>query len=211
MFLKIISPLTHIFDLSVCPSSECVYTHQPREAVLCSDGQHGKFAAITEEISRRLYSLVTRASTKLEGSRTEKDAKTSEPAVSAALASALCFINKKKSEFDRSRIAIISPNIDDTYSLTSQYMIFMNCFFTAQKLDVPIDVATCTKATATDKQDSSMNGKEEIVNSILRQGCDITCGIYLPILNLKSLLQYLMVNISTFLSFNFTFCSFFIH
>ena len=73
----------------------------------------------------------------------------------------------------------------------------MNCFFTAQKLDVPIDVATCTKATATDKQDSSMNGKEEIVNSILRQGCDITCGIYLPILNLKSLLQYLMVNIST--------------
>lgn len=73
----------------------------------------------------------------------------------------------------------------------------MNCFFTAQKLDVPIDVASCTKATATDKQDTSINGKEEIVNSILRQGCDITCGIYLPILNLKSLLQYLMVNIST--------------
>lgn len=135
---------------------------------------------------------MSQATSKIEGLKTsKKDQKTPEPSISAALALALCFINKKKSQFEHSRIAIISPNVDDTYSLTSQYMIFMNCFFTAQKLDVAIDVAACTKST-----DNSMNSKEESdINSILRQGCDITNGIYLPILNLKSLLQYLTVKV----------------
>lgn len=171
-------------------------------------GQYEKFAAITEEISRRLYLLVSSAYSKLKEARqsdssTEErristlEHKAFEPAISAGLSLALCFINKKKSDYDHSRVAIISPNVDDTYSLTSQYMIFMNCFFTAQKLDVPIDVAVCTKSS-----DNSTNSKEETVNSILRQGCDITNGIYLPILNLKSLLQYLTVKVCALLSYS---------
>lgn len=103
-----------------------------------------------------------------------------EPLISGALALALCRINRKKEDFQSSRVVIITPTSDHPFFLTSQYMNFMNCFFTSQKMDVVIDVATAN----TEAEDSS--------NSILRQACDITGGTYLSISNYKALLQYLM-------------------
>ena len=54
----------------------------------------------------------------------------------------------------------------------SQYMNYMNAFFTAQKMGVPVD--TC------------MMDRE---SGLLQQGADITGGIYVKVPNLDSLFQ----------------------
>ena len=96
---------------------------------------------------------------------------------------ALCAINKARQRFKSSRIAVLTPCVDHPFFLTSQYMRFMNAFFTAQKMDVMIDVAACKWPVA--------SGSEESGSSILRQGCDITGGSYLSVPKPEALLQYL--------------------
>lgn len=59
----------------------------------------------------------------------------------------------------------------------SQYMNYMNVFFTAQKQNILIDVCSLDQDL-----------------SLLQQGCDITGGIYLKIPQLSGLVQYLLVN-----------------
>lgn len=59
----------------------------------------------------------------------------------------------------------------------SQYMTYMNVFFTAQKRGVVIDVCALGKNL-----------------SLLQQGCDITGGQYLKVPQLDGLLQYLLVS-----------------
>lgn len=61
----------------------------------------------------------------------------------------------------------------------SQYMNYMNVFFTAQKQNVVIDVCAIDQHL-----------------SLLQQGCDITGGLYLKIPQLHGLLQYLLVGIN---------------
>lgn len=56
-------------------------------------------------------------------------------------------------------------------------MNYMNCFFTAQKQGVVIDVCTLDQHL-----------------SLLQQGCDITGGLYLKVPQLQGLLQYLLVS-----------------
>lgn len=58
----------------------------------------------------------------------------------------------------------------------SQYMTYMNVFFTAQKQGVVVDVCALDKAL-----------------SLLQQGCDITGGQYLRLEQLDGFLQYLLV------------------
>lgn len=58
----------------------------------------------------------------------------------------------------------------------SQYMNYMNVFFTAQKQNVVIDVCALDQHL-----------------SLLQQGCDITGGLYLKCPQLQGLLQYLLV------------------
>lgn len=58
----------------------------------------------------------------------------------------------------------------------SQYMNYMNVFFTAQKQNVVIDVCALDQHL-----------------SLLQQGCDITNGLYLKVPQLQGLLQYLLV------------------
>lgn len=60
----------------------------------------------------------------------------------------------------------------------SQYMNYMNVFFTAQKQGVVIDVCTLDQHL-----------------SLLQQGCDITGGLYLKVPQLQGLLQYLLVSL----------------
>lgn len=109
-----------------------------------------------------------------------------EPLISGAISLALCAIHKRRQEFLSSRIAVLTPSADYPFFLTTQYMNFMNAFFTAQKMDVMIDVAVSKADTGDDSSSSS----------ILRQGCDITGGSYLSIPKPEALLQYLTVSAS---------------
>lgn len=60
----------------------------------------------------------------------------------------------------------------------SQYMNYMNVFFTAQKLDVVLDVCALDQHL-----------------SLLQQGCDITGGKYLKVPQITALLQFLLVSL----------------
>ena len=71
-----------------------------------------------------------------------------------------------------SRILIITGSGESA----SQYMNFMNVFFTAQKQGVLIDVCSLDQDL-----------------SLLQQGCDITGGLYLKVPQLAGLVQYLLV------------------
>lgn len=57
----------------------------------------------------------------------------------------------------------------------SQYMTYMNVFFTAQKTGVVIDVCNLGKPM-----------------TLMQQGCDLTKGQYLHLTQLDGLLQYLL-------------------
>lgn len=59
----------------------------------------------------------------------------------------------------------------------SQYMTYMNVFFTAQKQEIVLDVCAFDKHLG-----------------LLQQGCDITGGQYLKLPQLDGLLQYLLVS-----------------
>merc|ERR1712130_497788 len=68
------------------------------------------------------------------------------------------------------RMLVLSASGDSA----AQYMNYMNVFFTAQKLNIPLD--TCMLL-----QDSGL----------LQQGSDITGGLYVKVEQLPGLLQYL--------------------
>lgn len=70
------------------------------------------------------------------------------------------------------RILVVTGSLE----CASQYMTYMNVFFTAQKLGVVIDVCALDKSL-----------------SLLQQGCDITGGQYLKLPQLDGFLQYLLV------------------
>lgn len=60
----------------------------------------------------------------------------------------------------------------------SQYMNYMNVFFTAQKQNVVLDVCALDQHL-----------------SLLQQGCDITNGLYLKVPQISALLQFLLVSL----------------
>lgn len=76
-----------------------------------------------------------------------------------------------------SRILVTTASEDST----SQYMNYMNVFFTAQKQGVLLDVCSF---------DHDL--------SLLQQGCDITGGMYLKVPQIAALIQYLMVSFILF-------------
>ncbi|KAJ8894723.1 hypothetical protein PR048_000030 [Dryococelus australis] len=70
-----------------------------------------------------------------------------------------------------SRVLVITGSSDSA----SQYMNYMNVFFTAQKQNVMIDVCSLDQELG-----------------LLQQGCDITGGLYLQVPQLQGLVQYLL-------------------
>lgn len=70
-----------------------------------------------------------------------------------------------------SRILVVTGSDE----CASQYMTFMNIFFTAQKIGVVIDVCNLGKPMA-----------------LMQQGCDLTKGQYLHLTQLDGLLQYFL-------------------
>ncbi|RDD38097.1 General transcription factor IIH subunit 3 [Trichoplax sp. H2] len=71
----------------------------------------------------------------------------------------------------KSRILVIKCTPDTSF----QYLPIMNCIFTAQKYNVPIDACVIEKDSG-----------------FLQQACDITGGIYLKLQSPSGLLQYLL-------------------
>ncbi|XP_057340463.1 general transcription factor IIH subunit 3 [Microplitis mediator] len=99
-----------------------------------------------------------------------------ESLISGAMSLALCYISrlerdKVPGEKLHSRILIVTGSNDSA----TQYMNYMNIFFTSQKMGVVIDVCSLDQEL-----------------TLLQQACDITGGNYLKIPQFAGLLQYLL-------------------
>lgn len=130
------------------------------------DGQYEAFTLVEKTVKRNLAKLLIDESPSLNN----------ESLLAGAIAMALCYImrlDRLKSPGTKfnARILVVTGSSDSA----SQYMNYMNVFFTAQKQNVVLDVCAL---------DQHM--------SLLQQGCDITGGLYLKIPQLQGLLQYLL-------------------
>ncbi|KAJ8959992.1 hypothetical protein NQ318_009427 [Aromia moschata] len=130
------------------------------------DGQYEAFTIVEKTTKHNLAKLLS----------SENSAVITESLLAGAIAMALCYI---------ARIQRIKPPgaklncrilvVTGSGSSASQYMNYMNVFFTAQKQNVVIDVCALDQHL-----------------SLLQQGCDITNGLYLKVPQLQGLLQYLL-------------------
>lgn len=101
-----------------------------------------------------------------------------ESLLAGSVAMALCHINRLgKTRTGMGRVNTRILVITGSNECASQYMTYMNVFFTAQKRNVVLDVCALDKNL-----------------SLLQQGCDITGGQYLKVPQLDGLLQYLLVS-----------------
>lgn len=134
----------------------------------CSlDGQHELFSDVRAAIKTGVKDLVL--SDKEQSSNVES-------LLTGGLSLALCYIHRleKETESQRkpaSRILVFTASGESA----SQYLNFMNIFFTAQMKGVIIDACVLEKDSG-----------------LLQQGCDITGGNYLKVPNHAALLQYLL-------------------
>lgn len=132
------------------------------------DGQYEKFTQIEKTIKLSLASMVKNAPIITQPA---------ESMLAGSLAMALCYIARLQREKPagsklNARILLLTGSLE----CASQYMTYMNVFFTAQKQNVVLDVCAL---------DESM--------TLLQQGCDITGGQYLKLPQTDGLLQYLLV------------------
>lgn len=132
------------------------------------DGQYETFTQVEKTIKLNLAALVTKAPPIMQSS---------ESMLAGSIAMALCFIARLQREKPQgsklnARILLLTGSLE----CASQYMTYMNVFFTAQKQNVVLDVCAL---------DESM--------TLLQQGCDITGGQYLKLPQTEGLLQYLLV------------------
>lgn len=132
------------------------------------DGQYEKFTMVEKTIKQNLAHLVTFA---------PRLANATESMLAGSIAMALCYIarlDRTKPHGSRLNARILLVTGSD--ECASQYMTYMNVFFTAQKQNIVLDVCALDKSM-----------------TLLQQGCDITGGQYLNLENLDGLLQYLLV------------------
>lgn len=133
------------------------------------DGQYEKFTQVEKTIKQNLATLVKDA---------PKVNQPRESMLAGSIAMALCYIARLHRELPQAnklnaRILVLTGSLE----CASQYMTYMNVFFTAQKQNIVLDVCAL---------DESM--------TLLQQGCDITGGQYLRLPQSDGLLQYLLVN-----------------
>lgn len=140
---------------------------KPLKNVTAQSGQFEKFAFITEIMRNGIVDLVKNSTT------TQQQ----DCLLASAIGVALCKINKVKRL--PSRILVVSCSIQ-VGSYSWQYMNLMNSFFTAQKMNVPIDGCVYMK------EETKQRG------SILEQGCDLTGGNYLNVPDISGNLEYLL-------------------
>lgn len=152
-------------------SSSFVYPGtNPNEALLGSrqrDGQYELFTHVERTIRENLQSEILNCQIPTPGT---------DSLIAGALAMGLCYVHRLEIERSvgvkiNSRILVVTGTGDSA----SQYMNYMNVFFTAQKQNVMIDVCSLDQDLG-----------------LLQQGCDITGGLYLRIPQFNGLLQYLL-------------------
>ncbi|XP_067007134.1 general transcription factor IIH subunit 3 isoform X2 [Anabrus simplex] len=137
------------------------------------DGQYELFTHVEKTIRQNMQKQVSQEVETYKSGNVEA---LGDSLIAGALCMALCYIRRLQHELTtgckmNSRVLVVTAS---GYT-TSQYMTFMNAFFTAQKQNVTIDVCSLD---------------EEL--SLLQQGCDITGGLYLRVPQLQGLLQYLL-------------------
>ncbi|XP_069697538.1 general transcription factor IIH subunit 3 [Periplaneta americana] len=134
------------------------------------DGQYELFTHVERTIRHNLQNVVIR------DAKSGTVESSCDSLLAGSLAIALCYIHRLELELAagnkmNSRILTVTGSADSA----SQYMNYMNVFFTAQKQNVTLDVCSLDQDLG-----------------LLQQGCDITGGLYLHIPQLQGLLQYLL-------------------
>ncbi|KAK0088541.1 hypothetical protein PV325_011602 [Microctonus aethiopoides] len=132
------------------------------------DGQYEKFTLVERTVRQGLQEVINELS--------NIRPLNSESLISGALSIALCYISRMEREKIpgeklHSRILVVTGSNDSA----TQYMNYMNIFFTAQKMGVILDVCSLDQEL-----------------TLLQQACDITGGNYLKIPQIGGLLQYLL-------------------
>lgn len=150
-------------------SSEYLYPTPGRPLdIRQMDGQYELFTLVEKTIKQKLSNVITSA---------PKIMSPCESLLAGSIAMALSYIArihrlKQLGTNINSRILVVTGSNE----CASQYMTYMNVFFTAQKQNIVLDVCALDKSL-----------------SLLQQGCDITGGQYLRLPQLEGLLQYLLV------------------
>ncbi|XP_066153710.1 general transcription factor IIH subunit 3 [Euwallacea fornicatus] len=131
------------------------------------DGQYEIFLQVEKTVKQNIAQLLAS-----ENSATVA----TESLLAGAIAMALCYIARiqrtKPSGVKLNARALVVSGSGDS---ASQYMNYMNVFFTAQKQNVLLDVCALDQHL-----------------SLLQQGCDITGGLYLKVPQVSALLQFLL-------------------
>ncbi|XP_015594859.1 general transcription factor IIH subunit 3 [Cephus cinctus] len=145
-----------------------LYPDEKHSEVRQIDGQYERFTLVERSVRQRLQEAISEI-------RTDRPLN-SESLIAGALSMALCYVSrlereKVAGEKLNSRILVITASNDSA----SQYMNYMNVFFTAQKMGLILDVCSLDQEL-----------------TLLQQGCDITGGNYLKVAQLSGLLQYLL-------------------
>lgn len=140
---------------------------QSKEILRQQDGQHEAFYQFETVVRRRLKTVINM----------DLHSTATESLVSGGLAMALTYINRVYASLGPAEK--VNPRllaISSTGDSAAQYINYMNSFFTAQKLNIPVDCC--------------MLGQD---SGLLQQGCDITGGVYLKVEeNSEKLLEYLI-------------------
>ncbi|XP_023247137.1 general transcription factor IIH subunit 3 isoform X2 [Copidosoma floridanum] len=135
------------------------------------DGQYEKFTQLECTVRQQIHKIISDLATKKSCS--------DESLISGALTMALSYVARQEREKFageklHARILVITASHDSA----TQYMNYMNVFFTAQKMGVMLDVCSLDHEL-----------------TLLQQGCDLTGGTFLKIPQqngLAGLLQYLL-------------------
>jgi len=161
---------TNRVALVVAHATGCSYLYpDPEESsglLRQQDGQHEAFYQFETVVRRRLKTVINM----------DLHSTATESLMAGGLAMALTYINRVITSLgpaDRVTPRLLA--ISSTGDSAAQYINYMNTFFTAQKLNIPVDCCMIS-------QDSGL----------LQQGCDITGGVYLKVDFIERLLEYLI-------------------
>lgn len=165
------NPLNKLAVISCHMQSSCFLYPQPKtddhEDMRPHDGQYELFSDVKTCIETKLKDHILNS---------PLDNVSCESLMAGAMSMALCYIHRiQKEEITGTKIPSRILTITASGDNASQYMNFMNVFFTSQKEGVVIDACIIEKDSG-----------------LLQQGCDITGGIYLKIPNIGALLQYML-------------------
>ncbi|XP_071441018.1 general transcription factor IIH subunit 3 isoform X1 [Hetaerina americana] len=176
------------------------------------DGQYEMFTLVEKTVRKAIHKLISSSDhdevESLQGNGSSCSG--GDSLLAGSLAMALCYVHRLNKENPssrkmNSRILVITASGDSA----SQYMNFMNVFFTAQKCALVVQtdwVGPASAATAVGDSEVNSIGRSTAMwknvvmdvcsldqdHGLLQQGCDITGGLYLKIPQMQGLLQYLL-------------------